>query len=190
MVNPERPTTPDSIAVHHILDAHVADPAFWKEFAADVLRPSGAWMRWPPSALVSTALMHAQLYRRRTMGLFLEVGTEGLGRSFPAFPTRCCATSACRKGSSTRSACLPTVPRRTLISSCTTSAKASSLDQLLAWSAEPGPLPRVPAGPDRGKIWDRISNAAPQNFARVGLPAFASVLRRKWRGAADWFAGH
>lgn len=48
MVNPERPTTPDSIAVHHILDAHVADPAFWKEFAADVLRPSGAWMRWPP----------------------------------------------------------------------------------------------------------------------------------------------
>lgn len=29
MVNPERPTTPDSIAVHHILDAHVADPAVW-----------------------------------------------------------------------------------------------------------------------------------------------------------------
>ncbi|WP_313616412.1 hypothetical protein [Rhizobium sp.] len=84
VVNPEPPTTPDSIAVHHILDADVADPAFWKEFAADVLRPSGAWMRSPPSALVSTALMHAQLYRRRTMGLFLEVGAGGLGRSFPA----------------------------------------------------------------------------------------------------------
>lgn len=159
MVNPERPTTPDSIAVHHILDAHVADPAFWKEFAADVLRPSGAWMRWPPSALVSTALMHTQLYRRRTMGLFLEVGPEGLGRSFPAFQTRWCATSACRKDSSTRSACLTTVPCRTLMS-CTTSAKASSLDQLLAWSAEPRLLPRVPAGADRGKTWDRISNAA------------------------------
>ena len=80
-------------------------------------------------------------------------------RSFPAFPTRWCATSACRKGSSTRSACLTTVPCRTLMS-CTTSAKASSLDQLLAWSAEPRLLPRVPAGPDRGKTWDRISNAA------------------------------
>ncbi|SCX32392.1 exodeoxyribonuclease X [Agrobacterium rosae] len=33
----------------------------------------------------------------------------------------------------------------------------TSLDDCLAWSNEPGLLPRVPAGADRGKPWDRIS---------------------------------
>jgi exodeoxyribonuclease X len=33
----------------------------------------------------------------------------------------------------------------------------ASLEQLSAWSLEPGLLPRVPAGADRGKGWDRIS---------------------------------
>jgi exodeoxyribonuclease X len=33
----------------------------------------------------------------------------------------------------------------------------TSLHQLLAWSAEPGPLPRVPVGPDRGKSWELAS---------------------------------
>ncbi|KAA3507658.1 hypothetical protein DXM21_24355 [Agrobacterium rosae] len=33
----------------------------------------------------------------------------------------------------------------------------TSLEDCLAWSTEPGLLPRIPAGPDRGKPWDRIS---------------------------------
>ena len=37
---------------------------------------------------------------------------------------------------------------------------AASLEELLAWSAEPGLLPRVPAGPDRGKSWQRLSSEA------------------------------
>ena len=36
----------------------------------------------------------------------------------------------------------------------------ASLDQLIAWSAEPGLLPRVPTGPDRGKGWDQVSASA------------------------------
>jgi exodeoxyribonuclease X len=32
----------------------------------------------------------------------------------------------------------------------------ASIDQLLAWSAEPGLLPRVPNGPERGKPWDSL----------------------------------
>ena len=27
------------------------------------------------------------------------------------------------------------------------------VEQLIAWSREPGLLPRIPAGPDRGKAW-------------------------------------
>ncbi|WP_421611130.1 hypothetical protein [Agrobacterium rosae] len=33
----------------------------------------------------------------------------------------------------------------------------TSLEDCLAWSTEPGLLPRIPAGPDRGKPWDHIS---------------------------------
>ena len=43
---------------------------------------------------------------------------------------------------------------------------AASLDQLLAWSAEPGLLPRVPSGPDRGKGWDRLSTETLTEFLR------------------------
>jgi exodeoxyribonuclease X len=41
-----------------------------------------------------------------------------------------------------------------------------SLDQLLLWSSEPGLLPRVPSGPDRGKSWDQTTEAALRNLAR------------------------
>lgn len=35
-----------------------------------------------------------------------------------------------------------------------------SLAQPIAWSAEPGLIPRVPNGPDRGKSWDPSSVSA------------------------------
>jgi exodeoxyribonuclease X len=40
----------------------------------------------------------------------------------------------------------------------------ASLDQLLAWSAEPGLLPRVPTGPERGKAWDKVDQQVLQAF--------------------------
>lgn len=39
------------------------------------------------------------------------------------------------------------------------------LEQLLIWSREPGLLPRIPAGPDRGKGWDRITVESLREFA-------------------------
>jgi hypothetical protein len=46
------------------------------------------------------------------------------------------------------------------------SKNEASLDKLLAWSSEPGLLPRVPSGPDRGKGWDRINDESLQELAR------------------------
>lgn len=40
----------------------------------------------------------------------------------------------------------------------------TSIEDCLAWSNEPGLLPRVPVGPDRGKAWDRISMEALDAF--------------------------
>jgi hypothetical protein len=75
---------------------------------------------------------------------------------------------------------------------------ATSLDQLLAWSREPGLLPRVPAGPDRGKGWDRISDQALEDFARdrdidVRFSAEAELTRRenaRGRSRSNLPSGH
>ena len=42
----------------------------------------------------------------------------------------------------------------------------ASLEQLLTWSSEPGLLPRVPTGPDRGKSWERLSVEALEAFVQ------------------------
>lgn len=42
----------------------------------------------------------------------------------------------------------------------------TSCEQLLSWSAQPGLLPRIPAGPDRGKNWDQINDAALHELAK------------------------
>jgi exodeoxyribonuclease X len=43
---------------------------------------------------------------------------------------------------------------------------ASSLKQLLTWSAQPGLLPRVPSGPDRGRPWSELGDDALVGYAR------------------------
>ena len=43
---------------------------------------------------------------------------------------------------------------------------AASLAQLLAWSREPGLLPRVPAGPWRGKAWSELGVDDLRTFAK------------------------
>ena len=42
----------------------------------------------------------------------------------------------------------------------------ASLEQLLAWSREPGLLPRVPTGLDCGKGWDRLTKESLREFCR------------------------
>lgn len=40
-VNPGRPISPETMAVHHIVDEYVADAPLWKAVAPDVLQPEG-----------------------------------------------------------------------------------------------------------------------------------------------------
>lgn len=67
---------------------------------------------------------------------------------------------------------------------------AASPEQLLIWSNEPGLLPRVQAGPNRGKSWDRISDEALAEFLDdrdldVRFSAETEVVRRTGAGPAD-----
>jgi exodeoxyribonuclease X len=66
---------------------------------------------------------------------------------------------------------------------------ASSVEQLLAWSEQPGLLPRVPSGPDRKQPWAELSDDALANYARdrdidIRFSAEIEQRRRGSQGAA------
>jgi len=157
------------MAVHHILDAHVADAPFWKEIAASILKPEGridalaahraafeqryctprftggtpwicTWKSalrvWPELPRFSNQMLR---YERMPKGLVHEIGLPA-HRAMP-------------------DAYVTAHHLRDLLNEV-------SLGQLLVWSNEPGLLPRVPSGPDRGKGWDRVSDEALEQLAR------------------------
>ena len=168
LVNPGRPMSPDTIAIHHILDSHVADAPFWKDIAPTVLRPphqiealaahraafeqryctprlTGGlpWICtwkcslrvWPELPRFSNQMLR---YLRMPEGLVHEIGLPA-HRAMP-------------------DAYVTAHHLRDLLNE-------ASLEELLAWSSEPGLLPRVPSGADRGKTWDRISEDALRDLA-------------------------
>ncbi len=166
-VNPGRPISPDTMAIHHILDVQVADAPFWKEIASTVLRPPGRidalaahraafeqryctprftggtpWICtwkcvlrvWPELPRFSNQMLR---YQRMPTGLVHEIGLPA-HRAMP-------------------DAYVTAHHLRDMLNQ-------TSLDDCLTWSNEPGLLPRIPAGPDRGKPWGRISIEALNAF--------------------------
>lgn len=161
-VNPGRAISPDTMAVHHILDAQVADAPFWKTVAPDILRPDGGvlalaahraafeqrycrphltgaadWICtwkcalrvWPELPRFSNQMLR---YHRHPEGLVHELGLPA-HRALP-------------------DAYVTAHHLRDLLN-------AASVEELLAWSREPGLLPRVPAGDQRGKAWRDLTDA-------------------------------
>lgn len=168
-VNPGRRISAETMAVHHILDAWVAGAPLWKQIAATVLQPAGGvtalaahraafeqryctprltggapWICtwkcalrvWPELPRFSNQMLR---YQRMPAGLVHELGLP----AHRAMPDAYVTAHHLRDLSN-----------------------EASLEQLLAWSREPGLLPRVPAGPDRGKAWDRITVEALREFAQ------------------------
>ena len=158
-VNPGRPISPDTMAIHHILDAEVAGAPFWKLVAPAVLRPDGGvlalsahrsafeqrycrpsltggadWIctwkcalrLWPHLPRFSNQMLR---YQRRPEGLVHEIGLPA-HRAMP-------------------DAYVTAHHLRDMLNQV-------SWEQLIAWSREPGLLPRAPAGPSRGKAWPDI----------------------------------
>ena len=159
LVNPGRPIPPVTMAVHHIIDADVAAAPSWRDVAPGVLRPhegalalaahraafeqrfctpqlsGGArWIctwkcalrLWPDSPGFSNQVLR---YCRMPAGLDREIGLP-VHRAMP-------------------DAYVTAHHLRDMLN-------AASLEQLVAWSDEPGLLPRVPAGPDRGRSWAEL----------------------------------
>ena len=173
LVNPGRPMSPETMAVHHILDAQVAGAPYWRTVAPTVLRPDGGviafaahraafeqrycrprltggagWIctwkcalrLWPHLPRFSNQMLR---YLRQPASLVHELGLPAHRAGPDAYVTA--------------------HHLRDMLSE-------ASVQQLLQWSIEPGLLPRVPAGPARGRPWADLSGDALQAFAHERDP--------------------
>jgi exodeoxyribonuclease X len=169
LVNPGRPMSPDTMAVHHILDAQVADAPFWKEVASGVLRPAGR---------IDALAAHRAAFEQRYCTPRFTGGTPWIctwkcalrvWSELPRFSNQMLRYERMPEGL-VHEIGLPA--HRAMPDAYVTAhhlrdlLNAASLEQCLAWSVEPGFLPRVQSGPNRGKSWDRLSNETLNEFQR------------------------
>ncbi|MFN7026011.1 MAG: DNA polymerase III subunit epsilon [Pseudorhizobium sp.] len=188
LVNPGRPISAETMAIHHIEDSDLVGAPFWKEIAPSVLRPEGGvvalaahraafeqryctsrltgdvpWICTWKCALrawphLSSFSNQMLRYQRRPRGLVREIGLPA-HRAMP-------------------DAYVTAHHLRDLMNE-------SNLDQLITWSREPGLLPRVRSGPYRGKTWEQIPNEALADLAKdrdVDL-RFSAAAELQRRGA-------
>ena len=163
LVDPGRPISPETMAIHHILDRHVASAPLWKAIAPAVLQPEGGivalaahrasfeqrycrprltggakWICTWKCALrlwphLSSFSNQMLRYQRMPEGLVHEIGLP----AHRAMPDAYVTAYHLRDMLNTVSAA-----------------------QLISWSAEPALLARVPSGPERGKSWTQINSEA------------------------------
>lgn len=160
LVDPQRAIPPVTQAVHHIIDEDVVGAPRWEDIAPGVLRASpvlaahrasfeqryctpvlsgGArWIctwkcalrLWPGSPSFSNQVLR---YWRKPAGLDRDLGLP-VHRALP-------------------DAYVTAHHLRDML-------EQASIETLLDWSDLPGLLPRVVAGPDRGKPWSALDDAA------------------------------
>ena len=163
MVNPGRPISPDTMAIHHIQDADVVGASFWKEVAPAILRP--------PHPIIALAA-HRAAFEQRYCTARLAGGTPWICTwkcalrvwpELPRFSNQMLRYQRMPEGL-VHEIGLPA--HRAMPDAYVTAhhlrdqLNATSFKDLLHWSSEPGLLPRIPVGPDRGKTWDRLSTEA------------------------------
>jgi len=167
-VNPGRPIPPVTMAVHHIMDEDVAGAPYWRDAAPAILKPEGG-------AVALAA--HRASFEQRFCTPELSGGARWictwkcalrLWPESPGFSNQVLRYWRMPDGLD-RETGLPV--HRALPDAYVTAHHLRDMlnhvgvDQLLAWSAEPGLLPRVPSGPERGRSWAELDDATLTRFA-------------------------
>jgi exodeoxyribonuclease X len=168
LVNPGRAIPPVTMAIHHIIDADVKDAPFWPDAAPPILKPDGG---------VLALAAHRADFERRFCTPALAGGARWictwkcalrLWPGSPSFSNQVLRYWRMPEGLD-RAIGLPV--HRAMPDAYVTAyhlrdmLNEASLEQLLDWSAEPGLLPRVPAGPDRGRGWGQLDTDSLRRFA-------------------------
>jgi exodeoxyribonuclease X len=163
LINPARPISPATSAIHHIIDEDVADAPLWHRAAPDVLRPGPGYValaahrsafeqRWCTPALsgkarwICTYKCALRLFpdapTHSNQGLRYWRRPEGLDRAL--------SLPAHRAGPD---AYVTAHHLRDMLN-------LAGLEKLMVWSAEPALLVRVPFGPFRGRAWTELEDTA------------------------------
>lgn len=168
-VNPGRPISTATMAIHHILDEQVAGAPFWKDAAPPVLRPEGG---------VLALAAHRAAFEQRYCTPALSGGAAWictwkcamrLWPDLPSFSNQMLRYQRRPEGLDHEIG-LPA--HRAMPDAYVTAHHLRDMlnmagpEQLLAWSAEPGLYPRVPRGAERGMAWSAVSDEALRLLAR------------------------
>jgi exodeoxyribonuclease X len=165
LINPGQRISPETSAIHHIVDEDVAEAPLWHLAAPKILRPDRPVR---PAALAA----HRATFEQRWCFTALTRGTPWICtykcalRLWPDAPThsnqglrywrrpdgldRTMSLPAHRAGPD---AYVTAHHLRDML-------LLASLEQLVAWSAEPALLPRVPFGAHRGRFWRDLDETA------------------------------
>ncbi|PZO81705.1 MAG: DNA polymerase III subunit epsilon [Mesorhizobium amorphae] len=190
LIDPERPIPPVTMAVHHITDEDVRGAPRWRDAAPSVLRPAGG-------AVALAA--HRAAFEERFCTPQLTGGARWictwkcalrLWPGAPSFSNQVLRYWRKPQGL-VRAVSLPA--HRALPDAYVTAhhlrdmLNEASLEKLLRWSAEPGLLPRVPAGPERGLYWNELGEDALKRFATdrdedIRFSASTEIKRRRGGG--------
>ena len=163
LINPTRPISPTTSAIHHIIDEDVAAAPLWHVAAPAVLQPGAGVValaahrsafeeRWCTPALTGRARWICTY--KCALRLFPDAPTHSnQGLRYwrrPAGLDRATGLPAHRAGPD---AYVTAHHLRDMLA-------LAGVEQLLAWSAEPALLVRVPFGPSRGRAWSDLDDAA------------------------------
>jgi exodeoxyribonuclease X len=167
LVNPGRPIPPLTQAIHHILDEQVADAPYWHDVARQALDP------WPRRLALAAHRATAEL----------EFCTPALTRNADWICTWKCAMRLWPDCPSFSNQMLRYwrkpegiehdrgLPAHRAFPDAYVTAfhlrdmlNQVGVAQLIEWSNQPGLLPRVRQGPDRGKEWREIEDESLARF--------------------------
>lgn len=180
LINPGRPISPDTMAIHHIRDQDVVGAPFWASAAAAILRPEGALL-----ALAA----HRAAFEQRYCTPRLAGGVDWICtwkcamRLWPELPRFSNQMLRYLRQPQGLDHALGLPAHRALPDAYVTAHHLRDMlnmttpAQLIAWSGEPGLLPRIPTGTERGKSWSVVDDAL--------LVAFASDRDQSLRFSAE-----
>jgi exodeoxyribonuclease X len=186
-VNPGRPITADTMAIHHIQDSQVSGAPYWKDVAPSVLRPNDGVL-----ALAAHRAAFEQRYcRPRFTGGANWICTWKCAlRLWPQLPRFSNQMLRCLRRPEGLVHQIGLPAHRAMPDAYVTGHHLRDMlnevpaEQLIAWSGEPGLLPRVPAGPSRGKAWQDIGDEELRRLAKERDPdvRFTSETELRRRG--------
>ena len=165
LVKPDHPISPQTSAIHHIIDADVADAPAWQDAAPPVLQ---AWPGPAPLALAA----HRAAFEQRWCRPALSSGARWICtykcalRLWPDAPTHSNQGLRYWRNPEGLDRGLGLPAHRAGPDAYVTAhhlrdmLRLAGVEQLLAWSDEPALLVKVPFGPWRGRRWADLGDAA------------------------------